>query len=83
MTRFYIGYVLAGMLIAKDKVELELRIHVWFWELWFGWEETRCRTTAFETVRKKKKTTKKHGNQFGWEETRKSVYRYIDICIYI
>ena len=23
MTRFYIGYVLVGMLIAKDKVELE------------------------------------------------------------
>ena len=36
MTRFYIGYVLAGMLIAKDKVELE-QLYVDIWsptELW-------------------------------------------------
>lgn len=29
MTRFYIGYVLVGMLIAKDKVELEQLLYMY------------------------------------------------------
>lgn len=75
---------MAGMLIAKDKVDLE-QLYVYMFGFGsFGLDGRKQgaeRLPAFETVRKKEKTTKKHGNQFGWEETRNSVYRYIDICI--